>query len=151
MFSSAALKAITRVNAASDDATGVVIAMIDSICDDMFLLDGMPSQLRIQLLTGMFEESDEDLLAEAKSQLHMVLHPPRRERRARMGHDGLETGNQLSQKKKAIGGGGTSHPGVLQRSRQLRKPSQSQEKQLVPQNFAICSEFPSQFLKSLCG
>jgi hypothetical protein len=151
MFSSAALKAITRVNAASDDATGVVIAMIDSICDDMFLLDGMPSLLRIQLLTDMFEESDEDLLPpEAKSQLHMVLHPPRRERRARMGHERLETGNQLSQKKKAIGGGGTL-PGVLQRSRQPIKPSQSQEKQLAPQNFAICSEFPSQFLKSLCG
>jgi hypothetical protein len=65
MFSSAALKAIAGVNAASGDATGEVITMIDSIFDDMFLLDGIPSQLRIQLLSDMFDDLDEDPLAEA--------------------------------------------------------------------------------------
>jgi hypothetical protein len=42
MFLSAALKAIAGVDAASDDATGVVIALIDSIFDDIFP-DGIPS------------------------------------------------------------------------------------------------------------
>jgi hypothetical protein len=161
MFSSAALEAIAGVDSASGDATGEVIAMIDSILADMNLLDGIPSQLRIQLLSDMFVDSDEDTLAEAESQSGSKRSSSSyrggtftTKKRKKSRNEPRRTRNRQPSELKEESNWWRRYL-TSERVAQIKATEKAEpiprEATLALQNFEICFEFPFWFSKSLCG